>query len=84
MRKSSKMKTCEQKVEKINKFSSQAWSSLVAPGDTKRSKIEEQITKEKLRDRENAANPNTPWAPSGPERIYVNRSCLRQGSAPGP
>ena len=43
----------------------------MAPGDTIRSKIEKKLTKEKLRDRENAAHPNTPWAPSGPERIYI-------------
>ena len=41
------------------------------PGDTIRSKIEDQLTKEKLKDRESAAHPNTPWAPSGPERIEL-------------
>ena len=40
------------------------------PGDTKRSKVEDKLTEEKLIDRESAAHPNTPWAPSGPERIY--------------
>ena len=37
--------------------------------NTIRSKIEDKLTEEKLKDRESAANPNTPWAPSGPERI---------------
>ena len=41
------------------------------PGNTIRSKIEDKLTEEKLKDRESAANPNTPWAPSGPERIEV-------------
>ena len=39
------------------------------PGDTIRSKIEDKLTEEELKDRESVANPNTPWAPSGPERI---------------
>ena len=37
--------------------------------NTIRSKIEENLTEEKQSDRDSAANPNTPWAPSGPERI---------------
>ena len=47
----------------------QARGTLEVPGDTKRSKIEDKLTENKLIDRENAAHPNTPWAPSGPERI---------------
>ena len=39
------------------------------PGNTIRSKIENKLTEEKLKDRESATDPNTPWAPSGPERI---------------
>ena len=38
-------------------------------GNTTRSKIDDKLTEEKLKDRENATYPNTPWAPSGPERI---------------
>ena len=41
------------------------------PGNTIRSKIEDKLTEEKLKDRESAAYANTPWAPSGPERIEV-------------
>ena len=37
--------------------------------NTIRSKIEDKLTEEKLKYKESAANPNTPWAPSGPERI---------------
>jgi hypothetical protein len=37
--------------------------------NTIRSKIEDKLTEEKLKDRENAAHANTPWAPSSPERI---------------
>ena len=45
--------------------------------NTIRSKIEDKLTEEnklteeKLKDRESAAHANTPWAPSGPERIEV-------------
>ena len=39
------------------------------PGNTIRSKIEDKLTEEICKDRENAAHANTPWAPSGPERI---------------
>ena len=45
----------------------------LGPGNTIRSKIEDKLTEEKLKDRESAANVNTPWAPSGPERIQVAR-----------
>ena len=41
------------------------------PGDTIRSKIEDKLTEEKLKDVETAAHPNTPWAPSVPERIEL-------------
>ena len=41
------------------------------PGTPIRSKIEDKPTEEKLKDRESATYPNTPWAPSGPERIEV-------------
>ena len=37
--------------------------------NTIRSKIEDKLTEEKLKDRGSAAYANTPWAPSGPERI---------------
>ena len=37
--------------------------------NTIRSKIEDKLTEEKLKDRGSAADANTPWAPSGPERI---------------
>ena len=37
--------------------------------NTIRSKIEDKLTEEKLKDRGSAAHANTPWAPSGPERI---------------
>ena len=43
----------------------------------RRSKIEDKLTEEnklteeRIRDRESAAHANTPWAPSGPERIEV-------------
>ena len=40
-------------------------------GNTIRSKIEDKLTEETLKNRENAAHANTPWAPSGPERIEV-------------
>ena len=33
------------------------------------SKIEDKLTEEKIKGRGSAAHPNTPWAPSGPERI---------------
>jgi hypothetical protein len=39
------------------------------PVNTIRSKIEDKLTEEKLKDRGSAENANTPWAPSGPERI---------------
>ena len=41
------------------------------PGDTIRSKIEDKLTEVKLKHRESATYPNTPWAPSGLERIEV-------------
>ena len=41
------------------------------PGDTIRSKVEDKLTGEKLKDRESAAHPIMSWAPSGPERIKV-------------
>ena len=58
------------KRKKKEELPSQAQGPRVAPGDTIRSKIEKKLTKGKLRDRESVAYPNTPWAPSGPERIY--------------
>ena len=39
--------------------------------NTIRSKIEDKPTEEKIKDRESAAHPNTPWAPSGTDRIEV-------------
>ncbi len=39
--------------------------------NTIRSKIEDKLTEEKLKDGGSAAYANTPWAPSGPERIEV-------------
>ena len=52
---------------------SKAWSGTLPKGATNtiRSKIEDKLTEEKLKDRKNAANANTPWAPSGPERIEI-------------
>ena len=37
--------------------------------NTIRSKIEDKLTQEEIKDRGSAAYPNTPWAPSGLERI---------------
>ena len=48
----------------------QAQGPLEVPGDTIRSKTEDKLTEEKPIDRQSAAYPNTPWALSGPERIY--------------
>ena len=52
-------------------MTTQAWGTRWAPRDTIRSKIEKKLTEGKLRDRESAAYPNTPWAHSGLERIYI-------------
>ena len=57
-----------------------------------RSKIEDELTEEKLRDRESTAHPNTPWAPSGLERIELvsvffwslNRGQYSEGGERGP
>ena len=56
-----------------------AWGGTLPQGaeNTIRSKIEDKLTEEKLKDRENAANPNTPWAPSGPERIELPAARFR-------
>ena len=64
---------CE-KERKKERLTSQARGTRWAEGDTIRSKIENKLTEEKLRDRESAAYPNTPRAPSGPERIYWARA----------
>ena len=39
--------------------------------NTIRSKMEDKLTEEKLKDKGSAAYPNTPWAPLGPERIEL-------------
>ena len=69
MRNNSK-KTCEQKDRKKEGQGPER-NVPQGPGNTIRSKIEDKLTEEKLKDRESAAHPNTPWAPSGPERIEV-------------
>ena len=57
----------------MEKRRSKARSGTLPKGATNtiRSKIEDKLTGEKLKDRENAAYANTPWAPSGLERIEV-------------
>ena len=74
--------TCENKYKKGGE-KLEAQEELVAPGDTIRSKIEDKLAEEKLKDRGSAANANAPWAPSGPERIYWAQGPRRlPGKAP--
>ena len=49
------------------------------PGDTIRLKMEDKLTEEKLKDRESATHPNTPWAPSAPKRMEVPAASFRSG-----
>ena len=60
-------------MRKNRKKRAQGRSGTLPKGATNtiRSKIEDKLTEEKLKDRESAAHANTPWAPSGPERIEV-------------
>ena len=69
--------------KKIEKKREKARSGTLPGGARghKRSKIEYKLTEENLIDRERAAKSNTPWAPSGPERIEVARG---KRSASGP
>ena len=60
--------TFETKIEK-EREQAQCGTLPQGPGKTIRSKIEDTLTEEKLKDRESATYANTPWAPSGPERI---------------
>jgi len=64
-----KKKGFEKTIEKMEK--DRCGTLPQGPGNTIRSKIEDKLTEEKLKDRESAAHANTPWAPSGPERIEV-------------
>ena len=76
MRKNSNETHEKQKVEK-KREKARCGSLPKGATNTIRSKIEDKLTEEKLKDRENAAYPNTPWAPSGPERISCQRQMFR-------
>ena len=63
-------KTCEKQIEK-KRERARCGTLPQGPGNTIRSKIEDKLTEDKLKDRESAAHANTLWAPSDPERIEV-------------
>ena len=63
--------TCDKNDRTKRGSKSQSGTLPKGATNTIRSKIESKLTEEKLKDRENAAHPNTPWAPSGSERIKV-------------
>ena len=65
--------------KKIEKKREKDQSGTLTQGarNTIRSKIEDILTEGKLKDREGVANPNTPWAPSGQERIELPAAKFR-------
>ena len=63
-------KNMRKKIEK-KRVLGQSGTLPLGPGNTIRSKVEDELTEAKLKDRESTAHSNTPWAPSGLERIEV-------------
>ena len=67
------IKILKKNMRKISKKMAKGWSGTLPQGarNTIRSKIEDKLTEEKLKDGESVAYASTPWASSGPERIVV-------------